>query len=306
LKSDQKKNVVNFPCHFALLLLPTQLGRQIVGCQVTGDTCTFTSKFLENNERAIIVADHTEPGSSNADIKRVIFVSSSIYQVPAELFVTFLNLEILVMEGQHVQEIKANTFINAKKLKHLNLNSNNIQKIEELTFEGAVDLQLISLVSNKIQSVHKDAFKSLKYITYFGFWNNLIQELHPETFYHNQNLVALSLGRNNLQYLHKEIVSKNTNLKTVHFSYNQLNALSNTMFSHLKSLDVFHLESNNCVNIFYENDAASHMAEIEASLRNCTISYLSLENDQLKDELKEIKVKLDEGLGKILKALHVQ
>jgi hypothetical protein len=31
------------------------------------------------------------------------------------------------------------------------------------------------------------------------------------------------------------------------------------------------------------------MAEIEAALRKCTISYLSLENDELKGELKEVK-----------------
>jgi hypothetical protein len=75
-------------------------GDKLLVCQVSGDTCTFTSKFLENNERAIIVADHTEPGSSNADIKKVNFVSSSIYQIPAELFVTFPNLEELVMDGK--------------------------------------------------------------------------------------------------------------------------------------------------------------------------------------------------------------
>ncbi len=281
-------------------------GDKLLVCQVTGDTCTFTSKFLENNERAIIVADHTQPGSSNANIKKVTFVSSSIYQIPAELFVTFPNLEELLMVAQNVQEIKPNTFINAKKFKSLQLNFNNIQKIEEKTFEGAVDLRSIIIGHNEMQSVHKDAFKSLVNIEILGFWNNSIQELHPEAFYNNPNLKQLSFGLNKLQTVHKDIISKNINLKSVWFSYNQLNAVSNTMFSHLKSLNLLHINRNNCVNIFYETGAAAHMAEIEAALRNCTISYLSLENDQLKDELREVKDKLDEGLGKILKALHVQ
>jgi hypothetical protein len=54
------------------------------------------------------------------------------------------------------------------------------------------------------------------------------------------------------------------------------------------------------------------MTEIEAALRDCTISYLSLENDQLKgelteikEELKEVKEKLNVDLSKIMKALHV-
>jgi dynactin complex subunit len=81
------------------------------------------------------------------------------------------------------------------------------------------------------------------------------------------------------------------------------------MFSHLKSLDALHLNANNCVNIYYATGAAGHMAEIEAALRNCTISYLSLENDQLKDELHEVNGKLEkmqDDLGKIMKALNVQ
>jgi Leucine-rich repeat (LRR) protein len=283
-------------------------GDKLLVCQVTGDTCTFTSKFLENNERAIIVADHTEPGSSNADIKKVIFVSSSIYQIPAELFVTFPNLEVLRMDSQNVQEIKPKTFINAKKLTYILLDNNNIQNIEAATFNGADNLQRVWMSINKVQSVHKDAFKSLRHLQAVGFWNNLIRELHPETFYHNSNLEELSIGGNKLQSLHKDIVSKNINLNSIWIHNSPLNALSNTMFSHLKNLNLLHLNGTNCVNISYETGAASHMAEIEAALRNCTISYLSLENDQLKDELREVNGKLEKmqnDLGKILKAMNV-
>jgi Leucine-rich repeat (LRR) protein len=276
-------------------------GDKLLVCQVTGDTCTFASKFLENNERAIIVADHTVPGSSNADIKKVTFVSSSIHQIPAELFVTFLNVEVLLMERQNLQEIKPKTFINAKKLKYLQLNFNNIQKIEEKTFEGADDLSEIYIAHNKIQSVHKDAFKSLKYITQLGVWANLIHDLHPETFYHNPNLVFLSLGENKLKTLHKIMFINNEKLTDLWINHNQLNALSNTMFSHLKKLNKFYLHSNNCVNIKYDPGAAAHMAKIEADLRDCTISYLSLENDQLKDELKAFSTKLNENMEKMMK-----
>jgi Leucine-rich repeat (LRR) protein len=281
-------------------------GDKLLVCQVTGDTCIFTSKFLENNERAIIVADHTEPGSSNADIKKVNFVSSSIYQIPAELFVTFRNLEVLIMNDQNVQEIKPKTFVNAKSLKYLQLDLNNIQKIEEKTFDGADDLQTILIRHNKIQSVDKDAFRSLFHIETIGFWNNSIEELHPEIFYHNPNLIGISLGANRLKTVHKNTFIKNLKLQTMGLNYNQLNALSNTMFSHLKSLDLLHINRNNCVNIFYETGAAAHIAEIEEALRNCTISYLSLENDELKDELREIKessMKLNQNVEKMMKIL---
>jgi Leucine-rich repeat (LRR) protein len=141
---------------------------KLLVCQVKGDTCTFTSKFLENNEKAIIVADHTAQGSSNADIKKVVFVSSSIYQIPPELFSTFVNLKVLNMGGQNVHEIKTNTFVNAKNLEELNLDRNFIEEIGEDTFAGATNLNGLWIHANKIRSIHKDAFKNTVYIAQLG------------------------------------------------------------------------------------------------------------------------------------------
>ncbi len=46
------------------------------------------------------------------------------------------------------------------------------------------------------------------------------------------------------------------------------------------------------------------MVEIEASLRDCTISYLSLENDQLNGKLEKMQDdlgKLNENMEKMMK-----
>ncbi len=262
---------------------------KLLVCQVKGDTCTFTSKFLENNEKAIIVADHTAQGSSNADIKKVVFASSSIYQIPPEIFSTFVNLKVLEMIGQNVHVIKLNTFVNAKNLEELNLGTNFIEEIGENTFAGLTNLKILELRANRIRSVHKDAFKNCVHVTRIGIAEgNQIREIHPETFYYNTNLISLSLDYNRLKTLHKNTFVKNEKLERLWLHFNQLSALSNTMFSHLKNLNLLNLEKNNCVNIVYATGAASHMAEIEAALRDCTISYLSLENDELKNELQSI------------------
>jgi hypothetical protein len=134
---------------------------KLLVCQVKGDTCTFTSKFLENNEKAIIVADHTTQGSSNADIKKVAFGSSSIYQIPPELFSTFLNLRVLEMIGQNVHEIKTNTFVNAKNLEQLHLGSNFIEEISEDTFSGAINLKNLGAHLNKFNRSTKMPSKIL-------------------------------------------------------------------------------------------------------------------------------------------------
>jgi Leucine-rich repeat (LRR) protein len=289
--------IISLLCCFQL-----GLSDKLLVCQVSGDACVFTSKFLENNEKAIIVADHTAQGSSNADIKNVTFVSSSIHQIPAELFSTFPNLGTLKMEGQNLQELKPNTFKNAKNLRSLYLGFNKIKLIDETTFDGAGSLSGIWIEKNTIQTVHKNAFRNLRNLVHLGLWSNQIRELHPEIFYGNPNLGGLSFSGNKLQTLHKDIFSKNLNLGGLWLQSNKFNALSNTMFSHLKNLGILYLNENNCVNIGYGKEAASHMAKFEAALRDCTISYLSLENDELKSELNEIRA----DSKKIMKALNIQ
>jgi Leucine-rich repeat (LRR) protein len=282
---------------------------KLLVCQVSGNTCAFSSKFLENNEKAIIVADHTAQGSSNADIKNVNFVSSSIHQIPAELFSTFPNLEVLKMEGQNLHEIKPNTFKNARKLRRLSLGVNSIQQIDETTFDGAESLWGIWIQNNTIRSIHKNALKNLRNLVHFGLQNNQIREIYPETFYGNPILNGIALDGNKLQTLHKDIFIKNLNIRGLWLYSNQFHSLSNTMFSHLKFLTVLHLEGNNCVNIGYGNEAAAHMAEIEAALRECTISYLSLENDDLKVKLQNLELasnNQNRNMEKIIKFFKIE
>jgi hypothetical protein len=77
------------------------------------------------------------------------------------------------------------------------------------------------------------------------------------------------------------------------------------MFSHLKNLNILNLSGNHCVNIIITG-AAAHMAEIEAALRDCTISYLSLENDELKKDLQGLKESISEDLKKLKETLNVK
>jgi hypothetical protein len=97
-----------------------------------------------------------------------------------------------------------------------------------------------------------------------------------------RELREFSLWRNQLTSLHKTTFQNNLNLRALHLGINKFNALSNAMFSHLKFLDFLNLLYNNCINKNYEN-AISQLASIEKDLIDCTIGYLSLENDALQD-----------------------
>jgi Leucine-rich repeat (LRR) protein len=123
-----------------------------------------------------------------------------------------------------------------------------------------------------ITSIDRDSLKNLPKLWFYAVWNNQLTSLHKTTFQNNPNLAEIYLGKN------------------------RISALSNTMFSHLKNLKLLNLENTHCTNKNYQENASLRMAEIENDLRNCAITYLSLENDELSRELSDIKKILMEKL----------
>jgi Leucine-rich repeat (LRR) protein len=270
---------------FIFGLIIQVLGQKLLVCQVSGNTCTFRDKALTKGEKVVIVADHGS-STTNADIKQVVFESSSIYSIPAELFTTFKNLEGLTMIKQGLQEIEQNTFINAQHLSVLRLDSNLLKVIDEDTFLGAHKLDYIQIDFNQIESVHKNAFKRLGHLKVLYITGNQISSFDQNSLENCHQLLNFSLHMNQLTFIHKKTFKNNLKITYVDLGKNKINALSNIMFSHLKYLDLLSLDANNCINIVHWSNAASQIVEIENSLRNCGKTYLSMENDEIMDYLQ--------------------
>jgi Leucine-rich repeat (LRR) protein len=254
--------------------------QKVLVCQVSGDTCTFTSKTVEKDERIIIVADHQHE-SNNDQIKKVEFLGSSMYSIPAELFRAFVNLEKLIMTNQNIKEMTPNTFQNAGSLKKLFLGSNEIQRIDEGTFDGAWNLSGIWIDNNLIETIDKNAFKKLIKLMHLGLWQNRISSLNTGIFSNNPELIGFDISRNRLKVLHKNLFINNQKLQQVTLHFNQLSQISSIMFSHLSSMNSLHLSSNRCINKDWPANAHEYLSEIEMKLIHCGIAYLSLENDEL-------------------------
>jgi hypothetical protein len=273
------------------------LSQKLLVCQVSGDTCTFHGKIVNKGESVVTVADHQ--GSTNADIRNVVFESSSIYSIPSELFTTFRNLETLDMVNQGVREIRPGTFKNAKSLNNLYLQLNNFEAFNENTFEGAEHLRKLSCVNSGITSFHKDTFAKLVYIEYLDLGKNQVKIFHKDIFKSLVNLETLSISHNPFEFLHKSIFRNN--LELVHLNMmgaNKLGGLSNRMFSHLTKLDRLYLSGIGCINKEYNPNAYSQIQTIENELRNCLIHYLSYENDEIIDKIDNLQSSIEKLLSK--------
>jgi hypothetical protein len=93
-----------------------------------------------------------------------------------------------------------------------------------------------------------------------------------------------------LTSLHKTFFRNNPNLVEIRLARNKFHGLANTMFSHLKKINILGLELTNCINKLYTPNASSRIPEIENDLRNCGITYLGLENDEIIAKLNQLLV----------------
>jgi Leucine-rich repeat (LRR) protein len=284
--------------------LISQICCQIILTCIVSNTnvCIFYYATVRRGHKVEI---HIRGESATNDIKEVRFVSSSIYAIPAELFVTFKNLENLLMIEQELQEILPNTFKFAKNLYEINLRSNSLKVIEEDIFKGAFNLEVITLGYNQIRSVDKNAFKVVPKLTNLELGANRLTSFDRSTLEGLPGLLDFSLWNNSLVTLHKTTFQNNFKLRKLYLGRNRYNALSNTMFSHLKFLDYLVLRASNCIDKIYSENAFAQMGLIENDLLNCTIGYLSLENDELCEKLDESNNKILTKLDRIESALKI-
>lgn len=142
-------------------------------------------------------------------VKNVIFESSLIREVPAELFSSFVSLEKLRMIGQNVEDIRPDTFLSAKKLMRLNLSSNRIKSLKTGTFDGATSLQELFMCCGLLTEINKESLRDLRYLRTISFSGNQIKFIHKNAFEDLDELRSISLNTNQLIFIHKNLFRYN-------------------------------------------------------------------------------------------------
>jgi hypothetical protein len=132
-KKNNMKIIIGLLC---LYFVNISAEKPIIGEVPIGNPyiCEYYNVKIEANET---VAVYSAP--SSADVKKVytvVFLESSIYSVPSEIFTKFPNLEDFRAKGQNIQEIKPNTFKNARNLKLITLSGNELTYLHRDIFQG--------------------------------------------------------------------------------------------------------------------------------------------------------------------------
>lgn len=274
-------------------------------CFIQEQSCTFIAQNLPENKEKVKIDDDTKfpVKKSGKAVVKVRFEESLLYSIPKQLFQKFNKIEILDIHNQNIEKIDLG-FEHAVSLKRLDLSKNKIKELNATEFEGANNLKEIKLFDNEISIVNKNAFKNLNKLEILYLFNNKIKNLDKITFEHVKKLRILNLGGNELEFLDRKLFSLNFDLTHLHLHQNKFTALSHSMFSHLKKLKKLEFIPNLCINKDYSPNAREKIKLIERDLRDCSLTYLFKENEEVNLNFESKVQQLNKAMIGILKKFN--
>lgn len=222
-----------------------------------GPLCTFANVTQPNSTEEFFET------RQNSYIKKVVFVNSSMTEVPRLLFQKLVNLQNLTVNGVGLRdEVHKYTFEYANALFVLNLAGNSLTAVDKFAFNGARKLEIINLTRNAIATID---------VTAVSLCINL-KELH--------------LGHNSLQYLSPDVFKSLENVLSIDLSHNQLEEIPKNLFSGCKKLRNLNLMHNKLTHI----DLNLPYSTLEIDLSDNSIQYLLLEplNDRTTTDSNEL------------------
>jgi len=235
---------------------------------VFGYVCEIRNvEFAEGSDVTIGHADH-EGGKTDADVKMVSFIKSTVGFLPNQLFTIFPNLEILDLlevkltkwnrdflknaknlkriwlAKNEIEELGDNSFLGASGLENLILHNNKITKISDKAFNGLAQLKSLEMQHNLMTSLNKNVFLSLKKLKELNLSHNMLRKVDENAFAGSNKIEFLNLDHNNITDLPANVFKGQTNLTVVYMQNNQIEKVSPELFTDCSNLMELRLDNN--------------------------------------------------------------
>ncbi|XP_035777267.1 adenylate cyclase-like [Anopheles albimanus] len=182
----------------------------------------------------------------------MIFVNSSIQELPKSLFDNFNSLQNVSMAACDIKHVTRYSLERASSLKVLDLSRNKMNEVTNMAFVGASSLVWLNLTLNNISIIEVNAFQSLSTIQVLSLSGNQLQSLDSSLFVHLPALRGIYLDNNKLQVLDGDLFWKNTRLEVITMHNNRLNVVHDRAFaisSNNATMNLINLKNNNITNL---------------------------------------------------------
>lgn len=239
-------------------------------------TCTLPTTTVPDNDNVILsLGGQHVTNRTNADVREVIVSDSNIPFVISSAFISFTNLESLVINNGGLRRIQPNAFANAGRLTNLRIQKNTqLTSIPSNAFAGLSNLIEADLWDNHIETIDETAFVGLSSLRFLYLDRNYIRRVPVNTFRTLPALETVFLPSNQLDSLDGRLFSNNQQLRQINVEQNQINGIGRNLFDGLSRLNVFNALGNSCVDFSWRIAGSTTLETIRAGLSSCFDNFV--------------------------------
>ena len=131
---------------------------------------------------------------SNDDVQMVHYDKSSFVEyIPTSIYMTFPNLERLVVISNDLHDLQPQYFRNGTNLNAIKMKDGTVSELVSDVFHGVPNLEYINFENNEIKSIHKHAFRGLIKVRKIFLNSNQIVIIYYRAFSSMKDLVYLDM-----------------------------------------------------------------------------------------------------------------
>lgn len=207
-----------------------------------GSKCTISGISGDSGSTFVIRVQSNFDYSQT--IQEIEFSKSTLYNVPPEIFHTFVTLRKVSASSCDIQELHKSNFYYATALQELRMRANKIKKIPNGAFSTIKMLENLDLTSNIISEIETSAFINLKNLEYLTLSDNKISSLNETVLKDLVSLVSIRLDSNKLRFIDENTFANNLNLSEIRLDNNEITVINGNAFGLLTKLRTLNLGSN--------------------------------------------------------------
>lgn len=188
-------------------------------------------------------------GRGDSNVLGIRFINVHLEYVPNSIFLTFPNLQNLMIDEVLLTEFDARDFTNATRLRRIWASRNRIRQIGRQWFINTPLLLSLQLVNNEIETIHAEAFTGLTRMNNLNLDGNRLTSISGKFFAMLEGLLTLNLNNNQIETISMEDFEGLSALRTLQLRFNLFTEMPSNIFWNLPALQVVVLQNNQLTSI---------------------------------------------------------
>jgi hypothetical protein len=222
------------------LAFASQINAAVPGCRFYESTenfmytCEYIGGIIRNDTDVLDFSGEHLPNRTNLDVRRIEFYKCLMDTMPANLFDTFPNLEVVLAEGVGMKWLEVGTLNNCDHLRELILIQNLFERLENGIFANCKNILRLDFTWNFIRTIGEVIFADTPHLKSINLHDNALQELPERVFQNAGSLRHIDLSLNKIKRISPNLFQGNPDLVTIDLNFNKISRIPDYAFFDLR------------------------------------------------------------------------